>query len=386
MTLNKVLNNKRNRALFAQGALVFVLVGIVAYLAGNVIENLARQGIASGWGFLDSRAGFDLRESWVPYTPDSTYGRAYFVGLVNTLQVAVLGIILATVLGFLAGIARLSNNWLVRMLAYWYVELVRNVPVLLWIVLWYYAVFLQLPPPKKAVQWGDGVFLTNRGLYLPSPEFGENFVFVVATLLVAIVGFVFYRKHVKQVQVETGNQLPVVSVAVGAFVVLPLAVFFMVGSPMTFEYPALKGFNFRGGIVLTPQFTALWVALSVYTSSAIAEAVRSGILAVSQGQTEASYAVGLTPRQTMWMIVIPQAMRVIIPPLNSQYMNLAKNSSLAVAVGYMDVTGVMGGVVLNQTGQALECMAAVMATYLLISLCISVAMNALNDRVQIVER
>lgn len=386
MTLNTVLNNKRNRALFAQGALVFVLVGIVAYLAGNVIENLARQGIASGWGFLDSRAGFDLRESWVPYTPDSTYGRAYLVGLVNTLQVAVLGIILATVLGFLAGIARLSNNWLVRMLAYWYVELVRNVPVLLWIVLWYYAVFLQLPPPKKAVQWGDGVFLTNRGLYLPSPEFGENFVFVVATLLVAIVGFVFYRKHVKQVQVETGNQLPVVSVAVGAFVVLPLAVFFMVGSPMTFEYPALKGFNFRGGIVLTPQFTALWVALSVYTSSAIAEAVRSGILAVSQGQTEASYAVGLTPRQTMWMIVIPQAMRVIIPPLNSQYMNLAKNSSLAVAVGYMDVTGVMGGVVLNQTGQALECMAAVMATYLLISLCISVAMNALNDRVQIVER
>ena len=386
MSWQKVINNKKNRAYFAQTSLVIVLFAIFAYLAGNAIENLERQGIASGFGFLDMRAGFDMKESLISYSAESTYARAYLVGLVNTLQIAVMGIILASILGFLVGVARLSSNWLVARMAYWYVELNRNVPVLLWIIVWYFAIFLQLPVPKKAIEIGDSIFLTNRGLYLPSPEFLDNFIYVFVTFVLGVVAFVWYRRWAKRIQNDTGQQKPILVVALGLMVVLPVLVFVALGSPVTFDYPALKGFNFKGGMTLSPPFTALWIALSVYTSAAIAEAVRSGILSVSKGQTEASYSVNLTPRQTMWMIIIPQALRVIIPPLNSQYMNLAKNSSLAIAVGYMDITGVMGGVVLNQTGQALECMAAVMATYLILSLSISVIMNMINKRVQIVER
>lgn len=386
MNWQKIINNKKNRAYFSQASLIIVLVAVFAYLAGNAIENLTRQGIASGWGFLEMRAGFDLKESLVSYSAESTYGRAYLVGLVNTILVSVFGIILASILGFFIGIARLSDNWLVSRMAYWYVELTRNIPVLLWIYVWYYAVFLKLPVPKKAITLGDSLVLTNRGMYIPKPEFLDNFLYVVITFVVAVVAFIAYRLKVKQIQNDTGKQLPLFSVGFGLIIGLPIVVFFLMGSPVQFDYPALKGFNFKGGMHLSPQFSALWMGLSVYTSAAIAEAVRSGIMAVDKGQTEASYSVNLTSRQTMWMIVIPQSMRVIVPPLNSQYMNLMKNSSLAIATGYMDVTGVMGGVVLNQTGQALECMAAVMATYLILSLIISIVMNIINKRVQIVER
>lgn len=386
MNWQKIINNKKNRAYFSQASLIIVLVAVFAYLAGNAIENLTRQGIASGWGFLEMRAGFDLKESLVSYSAESTYGRAYLVGLVNTILVSVFGIILASILGFFIGIARLSDNWLVSRMAYWYVELTRNIPVLLWIYVWYYAVFLKLPVPKKAITLGDSLVLTNRGMYIPKPEFLDNFLYVVITFVVAVVAFIAYRLKVKQIQDDTGKQLPLFSVGFGLIIGLPIVVFFLMGLPVQFDYPALKGFNFKGGMHLSPQFSALWMGLSVYTSAAIAEAVRSGIMAVDKGQTEASYSVNLTSRQTMWMIVIPQSMRVIVPPLNSQYMNLMKNSSLAIATGYMDVTGVMGGVVLNQTGQALECMAAVMATYLILSLIISIVMNIINKRVQIVER
>ena len=386
MTFKQIINNKRIRAYTAQIALLLTLILGTLYLASNAIINLERQGIASGFDFLWFRAGFDIYSQFLEYSADSPYYQAYFVGLLNTVLVAVFGIILATIIGFIVGVARLSDNWLVEKTAYWFVEITRNIPVLVWIVIWYYGVFLQLPTVRQSINISDSIFLNNRGLYLPKPEFGDNFVFVAATLIIGIIGFIIYRMYANKTQVKTGKQLPFWRIFIGTVFIAPLFVFFLVGTPMSFEYPALKGFNFKGGMVLIPEFTALLVALSLYTAASIAELVRGGIISVSKGQTEAALSLNLTPKQTMNKIIIPQALRVIIPPLNSQYLNLTKNSSLAVAVGYMDVANTMGGTILNQTGQALECMFFVLMTYLALSLIISTIMNRVNKSVQIVER
>jgi general L-amino acid transport system permease protein len=368
-----------------------LLCGVIAVLAyaavTNAIENLRRAKIASGFGFWDQTAGFDISQSLIDYSSStSTYGRAFWVGLCNTLVVAGLGIVFATVLGFIIGIGRLSKNWLVSRLAGGYVELIRNLPVLLQLLFWYNAVLKALPDVRDSLVVGGGAFLNNRGLFVPQPIFHEGFGAVLAAFLVGIAGSIAFRIWARRRQERTGQQAPVLWVALGLIVGLPLVVFVLAGSPIEFSYPERSRFGVRGGIELLPEMVALLFGLVIYTAAFIAEVVRAGILAVSHGQTEAAYSLGLRPGPTLRLIVLPQAMRVIIPPLTSQYLNLTKNSSLAVFVGYPDLVLVFAGTVLNQTGQAVEVIAITMLVYLTISLVTSLFMNWFNRRMALVER
>jgi general L-amino acid transport system permease protein len=366
-----------------------LLCGAIAFLAysavTNAIENLRRAKIASGFGFWDYTAGFDISQSLIEYSSTSTYGRAFWVGLCNTLLVAGLGIVFATVLGFIIGIARLSKNWLVSRLASGYVELIRNLPVLLQLLFWYNAVLKALPDVRESLTFG-GAYLNTRGLFVPRPIFHEGFGFVLAAFLIGIVGSIAFRIWARRRQERTGEQAPVLWVALGLVVGLPLIVFVLMGSPIELAYPEKGRFSINGGIELLPEFVALLFGLVLYTASFIAEVVRAGILAVSHGQTEAAYSLGLRPGPTLRLVVLPQAMRVIIPPLTSQYLNLTKNSSLAVFVGYPDLVLVFAGTVLNQTGQAVEVIAITMLVYLTISLITSLFMNWFNRRMALVER
>jgi general L-amino acid transport system permease protein len=367
------------------------LCGIVALLAygaiSNAVDNLERAHIASGFGFWNQTAGFDISQTLISFTSDtSTYGRAFWVGLLNTLLVAGLGIIFATILGFTVGICRLSKNWLLSKVATGYVELIRNIPLLLQLLFWYNAVLKALPDLRDSVALWGGAFLNNRGLFLPNPVAKPGFGAVEIAFLVGIVGTIAYRWWAKKRQMATGQQSPVFMVALALIVGLPLIVYVVSGFPLSFEYPEKARFNIRGGVEVVPEFAALLVGLVIYTAAFIAEVVRAGIKAVSHGQTEAAYSLGLRPRPTLRLIVVPQAMRVIIPPLTSQYLNLVKNSSLAVAIGYPDLVQVFTGTVLNQTGQAVEVVAITMAVYLTISLVTSFAMNVYNSRMALVER
>tara|TARA_B110001469_G_scaffold37675_1_gene37629 strand:- start:471 stop:1403 length:933 start_codon:yes stop_codon:yes gene_type:complete len=308
------------------------------------------------------------------------------VGLINTLLVAVAGIVLATILGFILGVMRLSNNWLTQKISYVYIEYVRNVPLLLHILLLHGLIINALPRPKGSHNFGDTFFLNNRGFQMPSPEF-QSLFWVVGAFIVAGIAFAWwFSRHAQAVQDQTGKTYPVAIINIGAVVLLPLVVYFVLGSPIEWDVPALKGFNFKGGMVVRPEFIALWLALSFYTAAFIGEIVRAGIVAINHGQTEAALALGVSNSQTLKLVVIPQALRVIIPPLTSQYLNLAKNSSLALAIGYMDVVATIGGISLNQTGREMECMLIVMGIYLAISLLISSGMNWYNNRMQLVER
>jgi general L-amino acid transport system permease protein len=309
-----------------------------------------------------------------------------FVVILNTVMVAVFGIVLATVLGFIFGVLRLSSNWLINKIVYCFIEFTRNVPLLLHILFIHGLVIHLLPVPRRALDVGEAAFLTNRGIFMPSPIFGDGFGWTVAALVVAIIGAWGFGRWAKQAQDRTGKFYPVFWVGIGSIIVLPAVVFLISGAPLSWEIPALTGFNFRGGMVLRPEFLALWLALSYYTSSYIAEIVRAGILAVDRGQTEASYAIGLQPNRTLQLIIIPQALRVIVPPLTSQYLNLTKNSSLAIAIGYMDIVATIGGISLMQTGREMESMMIVLAIYLSFSLVISAFMNWYNARVRLVER
>jgi len=366
-----------------------LLCGVIAFLAysavTNAIENLRRAKIASGFGFWDYTAGFDISQSLIEYSSTSTYGRAFWVGLCNTLLVAGLGIVFATILGFIIGIGRLSKNWLVSRLAGGYVELIRNLPVLLQLLFWYNAVLKALPDVRESLVFG-GAYLNTRGLFVPRPIFHEGFGFVLAAFLIGIVGSIAFRIWARRRQEKTGEQAPVLWVALGLVVGLPLIVFVLMGSPIELAYPEKGRFSINGGIELLPEFVALLFGLVLYTASFIAEVVRAGILAVSHGQTEAAYSLGLRPGPTLRLVVLPQAMRVIIPPLTSQYLNLTKNSSLAVFVGYPDLVLVFAGTVLNQTGQAVEVIAITMLVYLTISLTTSLFMNWFNRRMALVER
>ncbi len=382
-----LINDPRARALFFQ---VIVLGGIIfagVTIVNNTIDNLARQGIASGFGFLNTTAGFAIGYSpFLEYSEENTYMRALIVGLLNTLLVAGIGIVLSTIVGFIIGIARLSSNWLIAKLAAVYIEVLRNIPLLLQIFFWYFGVLRTLPGPRQSAQLFDTIFINNRGMFVPAPVFEEGFGYVFIALFVAVAGVIFLAKWAHKRQDETGQQFPVFWTSVGLLVVLPLVTAAVMGFPMNWELAVLKGFNFRGGAELPPELVALTLALSMYTASFIAEIVRAGIMAVSHGQTEASYSLGMRPGPTLRLVIIPQALRVIIPPLTSQYLNLTKNSSLAAAIAYPDIVLVFAGTVLMQTGQAVEIIAVTMGFYLAVSLLISAFMNWYNKKMALVER
>nr|WP_245411034.1 amino acid ABC transporter permease [Microvirga flavescens] len=379
------------RGIFYQVLLICV-VGYLFYMAAtNVVENLQRAKIASGFGFLDVTAGFDISQTLVPFSAaGSTYRDAFIVGLLNTLIVSAIGIVFATILGFTIGIARLSTNWMVAKVAMVYVELLRNIPLLLQLLFWYIAVLGPLPQPRDSFQLGAGFFLNSRGLFMPRPVYGADIWAVVAAFAIGIVGTVLFRRYAKRQQEATGRQYRVGFVSLALIIGLPVATWIVLAlasvNPVSFDMPQKGTFNLRGGMQILPEFVALLVGLVTYTAAFIAEVVRAGILAVSKGQTEAANSLGLKSGQTLRLVVIPQAMRVIIPPLTSQYLNLTKNSSLAVAVGYPDLVQVFMGTVLNQTGQAVEVVMITMGVYLTISLVTSFVMNIYNRRVAIVER
>ena len=376
----------RVRSIFFQIVALSLVFWAGWTLIGNTLSNMESRGISTGFGFLDETAGFGIIMSLIPYDATMSYGRTFLVGLTNTLLVSAMGIVAATILGFVLGVARLSSNWLVAKVALVYIEVIRNIPLLLQIFFWYFAVLSNLPSPRQSVEVGNALFLNNRGLYFPEPVTQDGFGLVWGGVLVAIVAVMAIRRWAKKRQLATGQIFPTFKVGVSILILLPLLAYLMAGQPLTWDVPALKGFNFGGGITIIPELAALWIALSLYTASFIAEIVRSGILSVSKGQTEASKALGLPNGLTLRLVVIPQAMRVIIPPLTSQYLNLVKNSSLATAIGYPDLVAVFMGTTLNQTGQAVEVVAITMAVYLTISLLISLFMNIYNRAVAIKER
>ncbi|HOW74481.1 MAG TPA: amino acid ABC transporter permease [Candidatus Competibacteraceae bacterium] len=379
-------NNPQVRAIIFQAVALLATVAFGLYLFENTQDNLRRLGIASGFGFLSSPAGFDIIQTLIPYSAASSYGQVFWVALLNTLLVSALGIIFATLLGFIIGVARLSKNWLIAKLALAYIETFRNVPLLLQIFFWYFAVLRAAPAPRQSLSLGDTFFLNIRGLYLPAPQFQPGFGWVLATLGVVIVIVVVLTRWARRRQMATGQPFPILSTALALLIGLPLITFWLAGSPLHWQVPELRGFNFQGGLVIIPEMASLLLALSIYTAAFIAEIVRAGIQAVSHGQTEASFSLGLNSGMTLRLIILPQALRVIIPPMTNQYLNLTKNSSLAAAIGYPDLVSSFAGTTLNQTGQAIECIAITMAVYLTISLLISFVMNWYNRRVALVER
>jgi general L-amino acid transport system permease protein len=380
------LYDPKVRGTVYQAVVLVVVLFFVYEAASNVIANLQRQHIASGFGFLGQTAGFEISQTLIPYSATSTYGQAFLVGLLNTLLVALVGIVLATVLGFIVGVMRLSNNWLIRQVATAYVEVLRNIPLLLQLFFWYFAVLKQLPGPRESIDLGLGAALNIRGLYLPAPILGPGSSVVIAAIFIGLVGSYLVARWARARQMATGERFPVPIAVLGLIIGLPVIAFFVAGQPITLETPALKGFNLQGGVQVIPELVALVLGLAIYTAAYIAEIVRAGIVSVSKGQTEAAHALGLKSGMTLWLVVIPQAMRVIIPPLTSQYLNLTKNSSLAVAIGYPDLVSVLAGTVLNQTGQAVECISLTMLVYLVISLLMSAFMNWFNAHVALVER
>jgi general L-amino acid transport system permease protein len=385
--LLRLWRDKDTRSIFIQIITMVIVLTFLGLIIHNVVINLEIAGKDFSFGFLNYPAGYDITfQPFISYSPTDTHLRAAAVGISNTLLVAVSGVIIASILGFTMGVLRLSNNWLVSRLVYVFLEFTRNVPVLLHI-LFIYSIFLYvLPVPKKAINFSDTVFLTNRGFFLPSPVFEDGFGFVWIALLAAIAIVVFFVRWERKNQDATGENYPVFSISLALLFGLPLIVFFISGTPMAWDIPAMKGFNFKGGTSIKPEYIALTFALSYYTSCFIAENVRAGILAISHGQTEAALALGLPPNRTLQLVVIPQALRVIIPPLASQYLNLTKNSSLAIAIGYMDVVATVGGITLMQTGKEMETMIIVLLTYLFFSLIISAFMNWFNRRMSLVER
>lgn len=379
-------SNPAVRAWLFQILAVIAVISIAVYLIHNTINNLNNSGITSGFSFLDRSAGFGIVQHLIDYEQGDTYGRVFVVGLLNTLLVSALCIVFASILGFFLGLARLSDNWLLRKLSTIYIETFRNIPPLLQIFFWYFAVLRNLPGPRQAVNALDLMFLSNRGLYIPAPQMGEGFFAFCTAVVIAIVVtiglFRFNRMH----QTKTGQLRRTWPTTLALLVLLPVISQWMFGAALHWDIPALRGFNFRGGMVLIPELAALTLALSVYTSAFIAEIIRAGIQAVPYGQHEAARSLGLPNPVTLRQVIIPQALRVIIPPLTSQYLNIVKNSSLAAAIGYPDMVSLFAGTVLNQTGQAIETIAITMSVYLIISLSISLLMNIYNRRIALIER
>ncbi|MEI7078734.1 amino acid ABC transporter permease [Pectobacterium versatile] len=380
------LTNPAVRAWLYQIVVVIAVLAVAAYLLHNTVTNLSQRGITSGFDFLNKSAGFGIVQHLIDYQQGDTYARVFLVGLFNTLLVSALCIVFASILGFTVGLARLSDNWLLRKISNIYIEIFRNIPPLLQIFFWYFAVLRNLPGPRQSINAFDVAFLSNRGFYLPSPEMGPGAAaFFLSLLIVSVVTWRVFRRN-QRYHALTGQPRKTWPLTLGLLLVLCTLSHLIFGPAFHWNMPELKGFNFRGGMVLIPELAALTVALSVYTSSFIAEIIRSGIQSVSHGQHEAARSLGLPNPVTLRKVILPQALRVIIPPLTSQYLNIVKNSSLAAAIGYPDMVSLFAGTVLNQTGQAIETIAITMSVYLIISLLISLLMNLYNRKIALVER
>ncbi len=381
-----LINNARARGIFYQALLLAALAVLIGAGWRNAVVNMQARGIPMGLGFWDDTAGFNINQSLIDYSALSTYGRAFWVGLLNTLLVSAISISLATPLGFLVGVCRLSHNWILARIALVYVELMRNTPLLLQLLFWYNAVLKSLPGPRQSLDWGGFLLANNRGLFLPRPLFAEGAWAICLALAAGMVAALAYAAHARRRQISTGERAPVGWFTVGAVVLPPVAAYFAAGRPVDFSIAHLQGFNLVGGLQLYPEFAALVFGLVTYTAAFIAEIVRAGVLAVSHGQTEAAAALGLKRGHSMKLVVLPQAMRLVIPPLTSQYLNIVKNSSLAVFVGYPDLVLIFAGTVLNQTHAAVQVMGITMAVYLTISLLIALALEGFNARFAVKER
>ena len=383
-----ILNNSEFRRILYQLLIAALLIYLGWSIVENTIANMEARDIRTGFGFLNETAGFSIMMSLVPYEPGNTYGRVFIVGLLNTLLVAGVGGVLATIVGFLVGVMRLSQNWVVSHLANIYVEIFRNVPLLLQILFWYTAVLKPLPGPRQVFERNTEIYfgISNRGITGPEFILLENFSFTTWTILLGILFTIGMHRWSKHRQAATGQQFPVVFVGLGLIIGLPILIFLLSGAPIEFTPAKMGRFNLSGGITIIPEFLAVLLALALYTAAFIAEIVRAGIQAINYGQTEASRALGLRNGTTLKMVIIPQAMRIIIPPLTSQYLNLTKNSALAAAIAYPDLVATFAGTALNQNGQALETLAITMTVYLSLSLLTSAFMNWFNSRVKLVER
>ncbi|TDV69865.1 amino acid ABC transporter permease [Pseudomonas sp. LP_7_YM] len=380
------LSDPKVRAWLFQIITVIAVVAMGWYLFDNTQTNLQHRGITSGFGFLENSAGFGIAQHLIPFKESDSYARVFLIGLLNTLLVTFIGVILATLLGFIVGVARLSNNWIINKLATVYVEVFRNIPPLLQILFWYFAVFLTLPGPRAAHGFMGSFFVSSRGLNMPAAIATDAAWPFVISIVLAIVAIVFMTRWANKRFEATGVPFHKFWAGLALLIMIPALCALTFGAPVHWELPELKGFNFVGGWVLIPELLALTLALTVYTAAFIAEIVRSGIKSVSHGQTEAARSLGLRPGPTLRKVIIPQALRVIIPPLTSQYLNLAKNSSLAAGIGYPEMVSLFAGTVLNQTGQAIEVIAITMSVYLAISISISLLMNAYNKRIALIER
>lgn len=392
--LSMLLNDTRYRSYTFQFIALVAIIAAMAFIGGNLVRNLAAAGLNISYDFLGQQSGYDINQRPIEYTSQSTHGRAALVGLLNTLIVAFLACVTATIIGVVAGVLRLSPNWLVRKIMSFYVEIFRNVPVLIWILIIFSILINTTPAPRafkgadpQASMWlWDSVAVTNRGVFMPSPVWNDGSMMVIGVFLASIVGVFLFRRYAKAQLFNHGRLISTFWPSVGLFFVPAILAQIVLSNPIGLEYPELKGFNFKGGFTIRGSLIALWLALAVYTGAFIAENVRAGILAISKGQTEAAAALGLRPKRIMSLIVLPQALRVIIPPLISQYLNITKNSSLAIAVGYMDLTGTLGGITLLQTGRAIEAVLLLMLFYLVISLSISFLMNIYNNSMKLKER
>ena len=385
-SINTLLFNRSVQGIFYQIVTLILVVLAVIYIVDNTAQNMLARGLASGFHFLEVESGFDIQMTLIEYSPTSTYFDSFIVGLLNTLLVAGLGIFFATIVGFTVGIARLSSNWLIAKLAEVYIEILRNIPLLLQIFFWYFAVLRALPKPKQSLELFDSFFLNNRGLMIPEPILGDGGNLIIYSFIAAIIISVGIAIWSRKRQDLTGQTFPIFYSSIGLIFIFVTASLLMTGFPVTFEYPELKGFNFKGGIKLIPELVALTFALAMYTAAFIAEVVRAGIQAVSKGQTEAARSIGLNNNQILRLIIIPQALRIIVPPLTNQFLNLTKNSSLAAAIAYPDLVLVFAGTALMQTGQAIEIIGMVMGVYLFLSLMTSVIMNLFNRVMKVADR
>jgi general L-amino acid transport system permease protein len=381
---NGFLNNPQNRAIIYQVVALLFVIFLAYYFINNMFDNIDKRGINTGFSFLDDVAGFGISQTLIYYDDTaSSYYDVFVVGLLNTLLVSVIGVFMASVLGLLIGIGRLSPNFLISKLSLIYIETFRNIPILLQILFWYNVVLAALPSPRLSFNYLDSVFLNNRGLLTPEPIFESGSGFILIAFILAVVGVLFLARWAKKRHDLSGEEFPLFKVSIAILIMAPLLVYFISGQPISAEYPVLKGFNFNGGLSIIPELLALIFALSIYTATYIAEAVRAGIEAVPSGQKEAAKSLGLKDHVILRKVVLPQALRVIIPPVINQYLNLVKNSSLATAIGYPEVVTLFSGTTLNQVGQAIEIILMTMAVYLTISIVISLLLNWINAKMEI---
>lgn len=382
----QALRNPRVRGIIFQILTILGLIAFLWYIGSNTMANVEQRGITTGFDFLNATAGFGIDESPISFSSNDTHGRVFLVGLLNTLIVTFFSILFATILGLIVGVLRLSNNWLIKKIAATYIDIFRNIPILLQILFWYNVVLKALPSPKHSIDFFGSIFINNRGLYLPRPDTNTTTMFVLGSFILTFIIIYILNKWANKRQEATGQDFPVIVVGLGLLVILPIIAYFVGGANFNFDYASLKGFNFRGGKSISPEFLALTFALVIYTATFIAEAIRSGIEAVSKGQKEAAASIGLSSYQSLKLVVLPQAIRIAIPPIINQYLNIAKNSSLAAAIGYPEIITLFAGISLNQTGQAIEIISITMLVYLTISLTVSILLNIFNNKMKIKER